>query len=44
MYGYLVFAQLPDGWTLIGTAVIVATGLYTMHRERLAARSRRAAT
>jgi S-adenosylmethionine uptake transporter len=43
MYGYLVFAQLPDGWTLIGTAVIVATGLYTMHRERLAARSRRAA-
>ncbi|WP_340302836.1 DMT family transporter [Roseobacter sp. HKCCD7870] len=43
MYGYLVFAQLPDGWTLIGTTLIVATGLYTMHRERLAARSRRAA-
>ncbi|MCV2874656.1 DMT family transporter [Rhodobacteraceae bacterium XHP0102] len=39
MYGYLVFAQLPDSWTLAGTAVIVATGLYTMHRERLAARS-----
>ena len=38
MYGYLVFGQLPDGWTLAGTAVIIATGLYIMQRERLAAR------
>lgn len=35
-WGWLVFAELPDGWTLTGAAIIVATGLYTLHRERLA--------
>lgn len=38
MYGYLVFGQLPDTWTWVGAAIIVATGLYTLQRERLAAR------
>lgn len=42
MYGYLVFHQLPDLWTCVGAAIIVATGLYTLHRERLASRQRRA--
>ncbi|CUH78660.1 DMT family transporter [Tropicibacter naphthalenivorans] len=36
LYGFLVFGDLPDGWTLFGCAVIVASGLYTLHRERLA--------
>ena len=40
LYGFLVFGQLPDGWTWVGTAIIVATGLYTLHRERLASRRR----
>ena len=40
IYGYLVFGQLPDFWTWTGTAIIVATGIYTLHRERLAARIR----
>ncbi len=31
--GWLVFDQLPDGWTLAGAAVIVASGLYIIHRE-----------
>jgi len=31
--GYLVFGQLPDRWTLAGTAIIVASGLYIVHRE-----------
>ncbi len=31
--GWLVFDQLPDGWTLGGAAVIVASGLYILHRE-----------
>ncbi|MEQ1952888.1 DMT family transporter [Mesorhizobium sp. CN2-181] len=31
--GYLVFAQLPDRWTLAGSAIIVASGLYIIHRE-----------
>ena len=36
--GWLLFAQLPDLWTLIGAAIIMASGIYTVHRERLAAR------
>ncbi len=39
--GYLVFGNVPDGWTGIGAAIIVASGLYTAHRERV--RSREAA-
>ncbi len=41
MYGYLVFAQLPDLWTWIGALIITATGIYTLHRERVVARARR---
>nr|WP_256379799.1 DMT family transporter [Chelativorans sp. ZYF759] len=40
--GFLVFGDLPDGWTLAGAAVIVASGLYIVHREhrlRLASRT-----
>lgn len=32
--GYLVFAELPDRWTLGGAAIIVMSGLYIVHRER----------
>ena len=38
LWGFLVFGDLPDGWTFVGAAVIVASGLYTLHRERQAAR------
>ncbi|MEO9336828.1 DMT family transporter [Mesorhizobium sp. SB112] len=31
--GWLVFHQLPDRWTLVGSAIIVASGLYIVHRE-----------
>lgn len=34
-YGYFLFGSVPDGPTLIGAAIVVATGLYTFHRERL---------
>ena len=45
IYGWLVFGQFPDQWTWIGTAIIMVTGLYTLHRERLAKRrAARAAT
>jgi len=42
-YGWLVFDQLPDRWTWLGAAIIVATGLYIMHREWQLARIGRAA-
>jgi len=34
VYGYLVFDQLPDHWTLLGTAIIVAAGIYTLERGK----------
>lgn len=33
--GYLVFGHLPDGWTVVGAAVVIASGLYVFHRERV---------
>lgn len=43
--GVLVFGDVPDMWTFAGAAVIIASGLYTAHRERIRARERaRAAT
>jgi drug/metabolite transporter (DMT)-like permease len=41
LLGYLVFGALPDGWTLVGAAVITASGIYTVHRERVRAREGR---
>lgn len=38
MYGFMVFGQLPDFWTWIGALIIVATGLYTLQRERAVGR------
>jgi drug/metabolite transporter (DMT)-like permease len=36
--GYVVFDNLPDQWTLIGATIIIASGLYTAHRERIRVR------
>jgi len=33
-FGYAVFGDLPDAWTLAGSAVIVGSGIYLLHRER----------
>lgn len=38
--GFLLFSMVPDAMTLIGAAVIIASGLYTAHRERIVARRR----
>jgi len=40
--GYLVFASVPDLWTLVGAVLIVASGLSTVQRERLRMRRGRA--
>ena len=37
IYGYLVFGQFPDFWTWVGATIIIATGFYTIHRERFIA-------
>lgn len=37
MMGYLVFGDIPGQWTVAGLVVIIASGLYILHRERRAA-------
>jgi drug/metabolite transporter (DMT)-like permease len=34
LLGFTFFGTLPDGWTMIGAAVVVASGVYTLLRER----------
>lgn len=38
--GWLVFDDFPDGQTWVGIALIVGSGLYIVHRERIAAAAR----
>jgi drug/metabolite transporter (DMT)-like permease len=38
LLGWAVFGEFPDRLTLIGSAIVVATGIYMFHRERLLAR------
>ena len=33
--GFFIFGEVPDVWTTTGAAIIVASGLYTAHRERV---------
>ena len=43
LLGFIVFGQLPDGWSVAGMAVIVASGLFTASRHRLTVRTSRRA-
>ncbi|MGE8944220.1 DMT family transporter [Leptospira interrogans] len=38
-FGYLVFGDFPDKWTIAGSAIIVASGIYLVHREHSASRT-----
>ena len=35
VFGFIIWGILPDFWTFLGAGVIIATGLYSLHRERL---------
>lgn len=35
IFGYLIFGETPDEWTVAGSAVIIASGLYIVLREGL---------
>jgi drug/metabolite transporter (DMT)-like permease len=39
-YGYFLFGEVPDAYFLIGAAIVVASGLYTLYRERVVGRGR----
>jgi len=43
VFGWLMFAELPDSYTIAGAAIIVAAGLYIFWREQAAARTASAA-
>ncbi|MBL4906133.1 MAG: DMT family transporter [Sneathiella sp.] len=32
--GVLVFGDIPDFWTIVGSALVVVTGIYTFYREQ----------
>ncbi len=34
LFGFVLFDDIPDAWTLVGALVIVASGLYIFHREQ----------
>ncbi len=33
--GWIVFGDAPDMWTLTGAAIVIASGVYLVHRERM---------
>ena len=35
IFGFVIWGILPDFWTFLGAGVIIVTGLYSIHRERL---------
>ena len=41
VYGLLIFDTAPDGWTWLGTAIIIASGLYVWAREQQLGKMRR---
>lgn len=41
--GYLVFGDVPDVWTITGATIVVASGIYLLHREQVIHREKRRA-
>ena len=43
LFGYFLWGDVPDSWAVVGTGIVIASGLYILHRElvrrRAAARS-----
>ena len=34
LLGFFVFGDIPDQWTILGSIIIVGSGVYTFYRER----------
>lgn len=34
-FGVLIWNEIPDAWMLVGTAIVIGSGLYILHRELL---------
>ncbi len=35
LLGFMIFGDVPNSWTLAGAGIVVASGLYLLHRERV---------
>ncbi len=35
VFGFMVFNELPDQWTILGSTIVVASGIYLVHREHV---------
>ena len=33
LFGFLLFRELPDAWTIAGATIIISSGFYLIHRE-----------
>ena len=42
LFGFLFLGEVPDVSTLLGAAVVVASGLYILHREQVNERAAKA--
>lgn len=38
LLGWLVFADIPTGWTVLGASIIIGSGLYLLYREEVVRR------
>ena len=38
--GYLFFAEVPDEYTILGSTIVIMTGLFTLYRELVRAKSK----
>lgn len=38
--GYLVFGDVPDHWSVLGSAIVIGAGMYLVHREHVIARAK----
>ena len=34
-YGFFIFDELPDRWTLLGAVIIIASGIFLIYREKI---------
>jgi drug/metabolite transporter (DMT)-like permease len=34
LLGFVLFGQIPDQMTLLGGVIVIASGLYVLHRKR----------
>jgi len=42
LFGFFIWGDLPDLWTLVGATIVAAGGLYILYREQVRKREKTA--